>query len=418
MDHFEYKDGVLHAEDIPLPSIAAEVGTPFYCYSTATLNRHVEVLRNALEPLEPLICFAVKSCSNIAIIRTLRDAGMGADVVSEGEIRAALAAGVSPTKIIFSGVGKTREEMGFALKENIFQFNVESDRELHALSEVATSLGATARIALRVNPDVDAATHAKISTGKKENKFGVAIDEAPALYKLASSLPGIKVAGISMHIGSQLTSLDPFKAAFLRAREFLTELREQGFTIETLDIGGGLGVPYHEGAIPPSPADYGALVRDIFAGLPVRLILEPGRLIVGNAGIMVTKVIYVKHSARTYLIVDAAMNDLMRPALYEAHHDIVPVKQDFSAPVAVDVVGPVCETGDTFATQRMLSLPAEGDLLAFRTAGAYGASMSGTYNNRLLIPEVLVNSDQYAVIRPRQTYEELLGREKLAEWQS
>lgn len=417
MDHFSYHNGELYAEDVSLARIADAVGTPFYCYSTATLERHVQVLREAVQPLDPLICFAVKACSNIAILRTLKDAGTGADVVSEGEIRAALAAGVSPSKIIFSGVGKTREEMAYALKQKIFQFNVESDRELHALSEVATSLGAMARIALRVNPDVDAATHAKISTGKKENKFGVAIDEAPELYKLAATLPGIQVAGISMHIGSQLTSLFPFEAAFTRAREFLSQLRAEGYVIDTLDIGGGLGVPYHEATNPPSPAEYGALVRKILSGLNVQLILEPGRLIAGNAGVMVSRVIYVKQSERTYVIVDAAMNDLMRPALYEAHHDIVPVKETFATALPVDVVGPVCETGDTFATQREMALPKEGDLIAFRTAGAYGASMSGTYNNRLLIPEVLVKGADYAIIRPRQTYEQLLGREKLAEWQ-
>lgn len=419
MDHFIAKNGEIHAEDVALSSIAHAIGTPFYCYSTATLNRHVDVLREALLPLSPLICFAVKANSNLAVLRTLGNAGTGADVVSEGEIRAALAAGISPQKIIFSGVGKTRSEMRFALQQNIFQFNVESDRELLVLNDEATSLGVKAAIAIRVNPDVDAATHAKISTGKKENKFGVDIDVAPELYALAATLSHIRIQGVSMHIGSQLTQLAPFEAAYARARKLVEDLRVAGHTITTLDIGGGLGVPYHEdSSAPPLPASYGALIKRIFSGLDVKLILEPGRLIVGNAGILVSRVIYNKRTpTRTYMIIDAAMNDLMRPALYDAYHDISPVVDNGNAPELVDIVGPVCETGDTFALQRSIALPEEGALVMFRTAGAYGASMSNSYNNRPLIPEVLVHGDKFAIIRPRQTYEDMLARNQFAPWQ-
>jgi diaminopimelate decarboxylase len=419
MDHFTYKQGVLHAEGVALPEIAEAIGTPFYCYSTATLQHHVRVLRESLAALNPLICFAVKSNSNLAVLRTLHAAGTGADVVSEGEIRAALAAGISPQKIIFSGVGKTRSEMRFALTQNIFQFNVESEPELRALSEEASQLGVTARIALRVNPDVDAATHAKISTGKKENKFGVAIADAPALYATATTLSGIDVQGVSMHIGSQLTSLAPFEAAYTHARTLVETLRKNGIPIRTLDIGGGLGVPYHEGTVPPAPAEYGAMATRILDGLDVQLIVEPGRLIAGNAGVLVSRVIYVKREGRrTYLITDAAMNDLMRPALYDAYHTIVPVQEVASSELApVDIVGPVCETGDTFATDRLMTPLAAGDLVAFRTAGAYGASMSNTYNLRPLVAETLVNENRFAVVRARQTYEQLLARDSFAPWQ-
>ncbi len=418
MDHFTYQQGELHAEHVALSRIAEAVGTPFYCYSSATLAHHVLVLRDSLVSFDPLICFAVKANSNIAVLRTLRDAGTGADVVSEGEIRAALAAGIAPQKIIFSGVGKTRSEMRFALSQGIFQFNVESEPELHALSEEATKLGVKAAIAIRVNPDVDADTHAKISTGKKENKFGVAIARAPQLYAHAMTLPGIRVQGVSMHIGSQLTSLAPFEAAYTHARALVETLRANGVPITTLDIGGGLGVPYHEGTNPPSPSDYGAMVSRVLGGMDVQLIVEPGRLIAGNAGVLVSRVIYKKHEeGRDYVIVDAAMNDLMRPALYDAYHTIVTARESQSPKAAVDIVGPVCETGDTFATQRDLPEISEDDLLVFRTAGAYGASMSGTYNLRPLIAEVLVKGDQFSVIRKRQTYEELLARDSFAEWQ-
>ena len=418
MDHFTYHKGELHAEGVALSRIADAVGTPFYCYSSATLTHHVSVLREGLSAFNPLICFAVKANSNIAVLRTLRDAGTGADVVSEGEIRAALAAGIAPAHIIFSGVGKTRSEMRYALSQGIFQFNVESEPELHALSDEAVAAGKTAHIAIRVNPDVDADTHAKISTGKKENKFGVAIDRAPALYAHAASLPGIRVQGVSMHIGSQLTSLAPFEAAYIRARQLVEALRAAGIAIRTLDIGGGLGVPYHADAAIPTPAEYGAMVTRVLAGLDVELIVEPGRLIAGNAGVMVTRVIYVKHEGeRDYVIVDAAMNDLMRPALYDAYHTIIPARQSQSPAAPVDIVGPVCETGDTFALQREMPEASEGDLLVFRTAGAYGASMSGTYNLRPLIPEVLVKDNAFSIIRRRQTYEELLARDSFAEWQ-
>lgn len=419
MDHFIAKNGVIHAEDVALSTIADAIGTPFYCYSTATLKRHVDVLREALSPLNARICFAVKANSNIAVLRTLCHAGTGADVVSEGEIRAALAAGIAPQHIIFSGVGKTRSEMRFALQQNIFQFNVESDRELLVLNDEAKSLGSKAAIAIRVNPDVDAATHAKISTGKKENKFGVDIDLAPALYALAATLSHIKIQGVSMHIGSQLTQLAPFEAAYIRARKLVEDLRAAGHAITTLDIGGGLGVPYHEDdSAPPLPASYGALIKRIFSGLDVELILEPGRLIVGNAGILVSRIIYNKRTpTRTYMIIDAAMNDLMRPALYDAYHDISPVVDTGNAPELVDIVGPVCETGDTFALQRSISLPEEGALVMFRTAGAYGASMSNSYNNRPLIPEVLVKGSEFAIIRPRQTYADMLARNQFAPWQ-
>lgn len=419
MDHFTYKAGELHAENVALSRIADAVGTPFYCYSSATLAHHVDVLRSALSSLNPKICFAVKANSNLAVLRTLKDAGTGADVVSEGEIRAALAAGITPDNIIFSGVGKTRSEMRFALSQGIFQFNVESEPELHALSEEAVALGKTASIAIRVNPDVDADTHAKISTGKKENKFGVAIARAPQLYAHAMTLPGIRVQGVSMHIGSQLTSLAPFEAAFLRARQLVETLRASGIPITTLDIGGGLGVPYHEGMNPPSPTDYGAMVTRVLSGLDVQLIVEPGRLIAGNAGILVTRVIYTKHEeGRDYVIVDSAMNDLMRPALYDAYHTIIPARETQSPTSPADIVGPVCETGDTFAIARDIPAMQEGDLIVLRTAGAYGASMSGTYNLRPLIAEVLVKGDAFSVIRRRQTYEELLARDSFADWQT
>lgn len=419
MDHFTYKSGTLHAENVSLEAIANAVGTPFYCYSDATLTRHVDVLREALTPLTPMICFAVKACPNIAVLRTLGSAGMGADVVSVGELIRARAAGIAANRIVFSGVGKTRDEMTYALKEGIFQFNVESEAELHVLSEEAVKLGLRAPAALRVNPDVDAKTHAKISTGKKENKFGIAFDDARRVYARAASLPGIAVQGVSMHIGSQLTSLEPFEAAYTRARELVLDLRKSGYAITTLDIGGGLGVPYHDGDVPPPPADYGAMIARVLAGLDVTLITEPGRLIAGNAGIMVTRVVHVKENeGRRYIIVDAGMNDLMRPALYDSHHVIVPVSEAHTATNGVaDIVGPVCESSDVFARNEPVGNVKDGDLMAFRTAGAYGASMSNAYNSRLLIPEVLVKADQYAVIRPRPSYEDMLKAETFAPWQ-
>jgi diaminopimelate decarboxylase len=420
MHHFHYRDGILHAEEVSLAAIAAQAGTPFYCYSTATLERHYQVLADAFAGQDATICFAVKANSNQAVLATLARLGAGMDVVSEGELRRARAAGVAPAKIIFAGVGKTDAEMAYALAEGILGFNVESDGELDQLSAVATSLGKTARIAIRVNPDVDAKTHAKISTGKSENKFGVPYEDAPELYARARALPGIEVAGIHMHIGSQITDLAPFRDAFALMRRMVLGLRADGHDIRHLDIGGGLGVPYR-GAndVPPHPAEYAAVVHEQLGDLGLKLILEPGRMIVGNAGILVTRVINSKEGAdRTFTIVDAAMNDLIRPTLYEAHHDIWPVEEAKSAspPVQQDVVGPVCETGDYFALDRALPVFEPGDLIAIMTAGAYGAVMSSTYNTRPLVPEVLVNGDQFAIVRPRQSYDTLIGQDRLPPW--
>ncbi len=420
MHHFAYRGGVLHAEDVSLARIAAEVGTPFYCYSTATLERHYRVLQQAFAGLNPLICYAIKANSNQAVIATLGRLGAGMDVVSEGELRRARAAGVPADRIIFAGVGKTREEMACALGEGILGFNVESEPELEALSEVAAGLGMSARIALRVNPDVDAKTHAKISTGKAENKFGIPFQDAPRLYDRARNLPGIKVAGIHMHIGSQITDLQPFRDAFTLMRELADTLRAAGHALEHLDLGGGLGVPYQSGNdIPPSPQAYADVVRETVGGLGLKIALEPGRMIVANAGVLVSRVIYAKRgSGKTFTIVDAAMNDLIRPTLYEAEHEIWPVEEAVGrrAPVVQDVVGPVCETGDYLALNRKLPPYAADDLIAFMTAGAYGAAMSSTYNSRLLVPEVLVSGKDYAVVRPRPSYGDLLGLDRLPPW--
>ncbi len=420
MDHFHYHEGILHAESVPLPTIAEAVGTPFYCYSSATLQRHFAVFSESLKGLDATVCYAVKANANLAVLRVLKQAGAGADVVSEGEIRRALAAGIAPEHIVFSGVGKTREEMAFALEQGIFQFNVESEYELLALNEVAHSRHVQAPVAIRINPDVDAGTHAKISTGRKENKFGVAIEHAPALYQQAADLPGLRVQGVSMHIGSQLTTLEPFRAAYTRARSFVEHLRGEAHPISVLDVGGGLGVPYApEESAPPLPHDYGTMVREVLGDLGCRLLFEPGRLIVGNAGILVARVIYIKQAgSRRFVILDAAMNDLLRPSLYGAYHEIVPVRTaapDAEAELA-DIVGPVCETGDTFAEGRLLPPLAAGDLIAFRTAGAYGAVMSNSYNSRLLSPEVLVKGGDYAVVRARGSYDALLGMDAVPEW--
>ena len=420
MHHFSYKGGVLHAEKVSLTRIADSVGTPFYCYSTATLERHYKVLLQSFKGLDPLICYAIKANSNQAVITTLARLGAGMDVVSEGEIRRALAAGVPPAKIVFAGVGKTRAEMAFALRSGVQHFNVESEPELDTLSEVATSLGARARIAFRVNPDVDPKTHRKIATGKGEVKFGIPYKEALRLYAKADRLPGIDIAGVHMHIGSQLTELAPLEKAFTLMRQLVVRLRAEGHAIGHVDLGGGLGVPYVSGnRIPPHPDEYAAIVHKCFDGLKVQVMLEPGRLIVGNAGILVTRVIYVKKGAeRTFVIVDAAMNDLIRPTLYDAHHDILPVtERRKGVGVAVDVVGPVCETGDYFAIERKMAPIEPGELLAIMTAGAYGAVQAGTYNSRPLVPEVMVKSDQLAVVRPRQTYDELIGLDRQAPWQ-
>ncbi len=416
MDHFTYKNGQLHAEDVAIAEIAAQVGTPFYCYSSATLARHAKIFTEAFGKLKPLVCFAVKANSNIAVLKLLGAQGLGADVVSGGELRRALAAGISPEKIVFSGVGKTADEMRFALQQNIHQFNVESDRELLLLNDVARELNMRAPIALRVNPDVDAATHAKISTGKKENKFGIDIDLAPAIYALSNSLPYIYVRGVSVHIGSQLTTLDPFRAAYLRVKKLVSQLRDNGIMLRSIDLGGGLGVPYAEGDAPPLPLEYGAMVQELFGDDDIELILEPGRLIAGNAGVLTTKVLYVKRASNTYVIVDAGMNDLMRPALYDAVHDMMPVTQTTAKPSVVAVVGPVCESSDVFVKDAEMPLPAEGDLIVFRTAGAYGASMSNSYNSRPMIPEVLVQGSAFAVIRKRPSYEEMLAAETVPDW--
>jgi diaminopimelate decarboxylase len=420
MHHFGYRGGTLHAEDVSLARIAEEVGTPFYCYATATLERHYRVLQEAFAGLDTLICYALKANSNQAVIATLAKLGAGMDVVSEGELRRARAVGVPADKIIFAGVGKTRAEMAYALGEGILGFNVESEPELDALSEVAAGMGATARIALRVNPDVDARTHAKISTGKAENKFGVPFEDAPRLYAKAAKLPGVKVAGIHMHIGSQITDLQPFRDAFSLMRELAQTLRAAGHAIEHLDMGGGLGVPYRGGNdVPPLPLEYARVVRETVGDLGLKVCLEPGRMIVANAGILVSRVIYAKRGrGKTFTIVDAAMNDLIRPTLYEAHHDIWPVEEALASkqPIVQDVVGPVCETGDYLALDRRLPPFAAGDLLAFMTAGAYGATMSSTYNTRLLVPEVLVTGGDYAVVRPRPSYDELIGMDRVPEW--
>ena len=420
MHHFAYRDGVLTAEGVSLAQLAEEVGTPFYCYSTATLTRHFAVLTEAFEGQDALICYAVKANSNQAVLATMARLGAGMDVVSEGELRRARAAGVSADKIIFAGVGKTRSEMAYALQEGIRGFNVESEPELVALSEVAASMGLRAPVAIRVNPDVDAGTHAKISTGKAENKFGVPFASAPELYAKAAKLPGIEISGIHMHIGSQITDLEPFRAAFARMYDLATKLLSDGHQLHHLDIGGGLGIPYRgTNDTPPHPVEYARVVREALGDLGLKIILEPGRMIVGNAGVLVSRVLYVKEGAdKTFAIVDAGMNDLIRPTLYEAYHDIWPVVEAANEmpPLIQDVVGPVCETGDFLAEDRMLPPFRAGDLIAVMSAGAYGAAMSSTYNSRLLVPEVIVSGDEYAVVRPRLTYEDLIGFDKLPSW--
>lgn len=424
MNHFQYRDGQLHAEDVPLTAIAASLGTPVYVYSRATLERHYNVLSDALKGagVDAHIHYAMKANDNLAVLRTFADLGAGCDVVSEGELRRALKAGIAAGHIVFSGVGKTRAEMEFALKAGIAQFNVESEPELEALSEVASRLGLTAAIAIRVNPDVDAKTHEKISTGKKENKFGIDIDRAPAIYARAMALPGIDPASIAMHIGSQLTDLEPFRAAYLRMKDLARALLAQGVPLKRLDVGGGLGVPYRpDQPEPPSPASYATLLGEVLGELGLPLMLEPGRLLVANAGILMARVIYVKEGgAKRFVILDAAMNDLVRPAMYDGWHHMVPVAEP--APDAVlepaDVVGPICESSDRFAADRPLPPLVAGDLVAFHSAGAYGAVMASTYNSRLLVPEVLVSGREWAVIRPRQSYEELMGADRFAPWQA
>jgi diaminopimelate decarboxylase len=410
-DFFAYRDGELHVEAVPVARIAEVVGTPFYLYSAASLSARYRSFAEAFAPARPLICYAVKANSNQAVLRIFARLGAGADVVSEGELRRALAAGIPPQRIVFSGVGKTRAELDAALLAGIHQINVESIPELRRLSEVAAARGATARVAIRVNPDVDALTHAKIVTGKKENKFGIDLEDAGEAYRIAAELPGIEPVGLAMHIGSQLVDLAPFREAFARLAELVLELRNSGFAVQRLDLGGGLGIKYHNER-PPKTSAYAALVREAFGALELDLAFEPGRVLVGPAGLLVARVIYVKEGvSRRFVILDGAMNDLIRPALYEAWHDIVPVR--LPAPGAVlspaDVVGPICETADSFASGRDLPPLAEDDLVALSNAGAYGAVMSSTYNSRLLVPEVLASGARFAVIRARPSHEAMLG---------
>jgi diaminopimelate decarboxylase len=419
MQEFEYRDGVLHAEDASLARIASEVGTPFYCYATAALERHYRVLCRAFAGLNATIFYALKANSNQAVIRTLAQQGAGMDVVSEGELYRALAAGVPPAKIIFAGVGKTREAMAAGLAARIHAFNVESEPELEALSAAAQSLGAVAGVALRINPDVDAKTHAKITTGRAENKFGVPFEDAHRLYAKAAELPGIQASGIHMHIGSQITDLAPFRNAFQLLRELTLSLRAHGLAVTHLDLGGGLGVAYREGQAAPSEEAYAAVAAQCVGNLGCALYLEPGRLLVAGAGVLVTRVLYAKQGrAKTFTIVDAAMNDLIRPTLYDADYEIRPVEEAAARrpPVLQDIVGPVCETGDYLALDRRLAPLVPGDLVAFMSAGAYGANMASSYNSRLLVPEVLVRGADYAIVRPRPTYDALIGLDRLPPW--
>jgi diaminopimelate decarboxylase len=421
MHHFAYRGGVLHAEDVPLPEIAGAVGTPFYCYSNATIKRHFEVFQTAFADQNALVYYAMKANSNQAILATLARLGAGMDVVSEGELRRARAIGVPGEKIIFSGVGKTRAEMNLGLDENILCFNVESEPELEALSAVASARGADAPVAIRVNPDVDARTHAKISTGKMENKFGVPISRAREVYARARMLPGLSIRGVDIHIGSQITDLEPFDNAFALLAEFVQTLRSDGHVIEHVDLGGGLGIPYRADSDPPPfPTAYAEIVARRTRALDCKIYLEPGRLVVGNAGALIASVIFVKRGeGKSFVIVDAAMNDLVRPTLYDAYHDILPVR----APplhaahlIRADVVGPICESGDYLALNRDIAEVDSGDLIAVMSAGAYGAVQAGTYNSRLLVPEVLVKDADYAVVRPRRTFEELIALDKLPPW--
>jgi diaminopimelate decarboxylase len=421
MHHFAYRSGVLHAEAVDLAELAARVGTPFYCYSTATIERHYQVFAGAFADVSALVCYAMKANSNQAVITTLARLGAGADVVSEGELKRARAAGIPPQKIMFSGVGKTERELALAVEEGILCVNVESESELELLSAIARQKGRSARVSLRVNPDIDAQTHAKIATGKAENKFGIPISRAREVYARLATLPGLEAIGVDMHIGSQITELAPFDDAFALLADFVRALRQDGHAISHIDLGGGLGIPYHEdNEPPPHPDAYAAMVKRATRDLGCMLIFEPGRLIVGNAGILVTRVLHVKRGeTRTFVIVDAAMNDLIRPTLYEAHHEIRPLREaDPRAPrIVTDVVGPVCESGDFLAIGREMAEPAPGDLLAIMSAGAYGAVQASTYNSRPLVPEVLVREGEWALVRPRLEVEALIGFDRLAPWQ-
>jgi diaminopimelate decarboxylase len=420
MNHFDYRNGVLHAEAVNLIELATAVGTPFYCYSTATLERHYRVFSQAFAGEKTLVCYAMKANSNQSVLRTLARLGAGADVVSGGELKRALAAGIPPDRILFSGIGKTETELRAALAADILCINIESEPELELLSRLAAESGKTARISVRVNPDIDAGTHAKISTGRSENKFGIPLARARAVYARAATLPGILVTGADMHIGSQITDLSRMETAFRILAEFVRTLRADGHVISHIDFGGGLGIPYYrDREAPPAPAAYAAMVKRVTHNLGCTLMFEPGRMIVGNAGILVARVIYVKHGdAKNFVIIDAAMNDLIRPTLYEAHHDILPVRQpaEGTGRIVADVVGPVCESGDYLALDRSMPEPRPGDLVAIMTAGAYGAVQSGTYNTRALIPEVLVKDDQYAVVRPRLEAEALIAMDRPAPW--
>jgi diaminopimelate decarboxylase len=419
MHHFEYRGGILHAEDVAIPDIAASVGTPFYCYSTATLVRHARVFIDAFKGQKARLCYSVKANSNLAVVATLAREGAGADVVSEGELRRALAVGIPPEKIVFSGVGKTAGEIAFALEARIDQFNVESEPELELISALAAARGLQARIAIRVNPDVDAKTHEKIATGKAENKFGISWKRAPEVYARAAALPGISIVGIDVHIGSQLTDLAPFEAAFRRVADMVATLRAQGHDITRIDLGGGLGIPYRgDNDVPPHPDEYAAMVKRAVGHLNCELTFEPGRLVVGNAGILVSRVIYEKTGDdRNFLIVDAAMNDLIRPTLYDAFHEIRAVAEPAdAAQTTYDVVGPVCETGDFLAKGRPMPRLKAGDLIAIMSAGAYGAVQASTYNTRPLVPEVLVNGASYAIVRARPSYDEILKQDMIPAW--
>ena len=420
MHHFAYRNGVLHAEAVDLVALADAVGTPFYCYASATLDRHYRVFADAFADVDALICYAMKANSNQAVIATLARLGAGADVVSEGELLRARAAGIPPQKIMFSGVGKTARELALAVDQGILCVNVESEPELELLAAIAAGKGRSAEIAIRVNPDIDPKTHAKIATGKAENKFGIPLSRAREVYARAARLDGVRVAGVDMHIGSQITALDPFGDAFALLADFVRVLHADGHAISHVDLGGGLGIPYREdNEPPPDPEAYAALVKRATKNLGCRLIFEPGRVIVGNAGILVTRVLYVKQGeTKTFVIVDAGMNDLIRPTLYEAHHDIRPLQEPaVGAPrIIADVVGPVCESGDFLALDRSLVAPQPGDLLAIMSAGAYGATQSGTYNTRALVPEVLVKAGKWALVRPRVTAEELIALDRLAAW--
>jgi len=415
--HFQYRDGVLFAEDVDVTTLAGKVGTPFYVYSAATLRRHVNVMREAFDGIPTLVAYAMKANSNQAVLRVIAGEGAGADVVSGGELARAIAAGIPPDKIVFSGVGKTVSEMRRGIELGIKCFNLESEPELERLSEIAASMGKVAPVSVRINPDVSAGGHAKISTGKKENKFGIPFGRARAVYARIAALPGVEAVGIDMHIGSQITEMAPFDNAYALMAELVTELRAQGHAIHHVDVGGGLGIPYHADAeAPPLPVEYGQIVRKHLGRLGVELVLEPGRLIVGNAGILVTTVEYVKEGEHNFVIVDAAMNDLIRPTLYEAHHDIHAVSHSNLPPIVADVVGPVCETGDYIALGRRMPGVKQGDLLAVMSAGAYGAVMASTYNSRPLVPEVLVDGDKWHVIRPRRSIEELLALDSVPDW--